>query len=226
MFAWRFINDAARKITRLKNKLTNKAGKMKILTIICLLFITGLTIFGQTDNKSTTTQTTTGTTTYVRPEAKERFKKYVDRAIGPTAFIGPAFSATFRQIRNSPEEWEKTSTGFARRFGDSVGRNIIKQTITYGLDEAFKLDSNYYKSQKKDFKSKFSNAVISSFTARNSQGKRVVGVPTIVGTYSSAIIANETWMPKRFNYKDGLRAGSISMVTRVGFNLLKEFVFK
>lgn len=187
---------------------------MKKLIILGLVLLSSLNIFAQT---------TTQPTTYVRPDAGERFKKYVNSSIGLTSFIGPVFSSTFRQIRNKPEEWEKTSSGFARRFGDSVGRNVVKQTITYGLDEKLKLDSNYYKSQKKDFKSKLSNAVLSSFTAKTPSGKRVVGAPKIIGTYSSAIIANETWMPKRFNYKDGFRDGTVSLGTNVLINLFKEF---
>ncbi len=199
---------------------------MKNLILFLLFVFTSLNVFGQTDNQQTTNTTATNATTYTRPNSKERFKKYINGTIGPTAFIGPVFSATFRQIRNNPVEWQKTSKGFARRFGDSFGRNAINQTVTYGLDEAFKLDSNYYRSKKKDFNSKFSNAVISTFTARNAKGKRVLGVPRIVGTYSSAIIANEVWMPKRFNYKDGLRDGSVNLGTRVLFNLFREFVFK
>lgn len=195
---------------------------MKNLLFISLILFSGCFIFAQTNQPQ---PTSTPTSTYVRPDAGERFKKYVKRTIGPTAFISPLVSSTYRQIRNSPEEWGGKFPGFARRLGDSVGRNVIKQTITYGLDETLKLDSNYYKSQQKDFKSKFSNAVLSSFTARNERGKRVIGVPTIVGTYSSAIIANEVWMPKKFNYKDGLKSGSISFLTRIGFNLVKEFVF-
>ena len=196
---------------------------MKKIMILGLALLASLNVFAQTNNSQTSTQSTTSATIYIRPDADERFKKYVKRTIGPTAFISPVLASTFRQIRNSPEEWGGKSKGFARRFGDSVGRNIIKQSIIYGLDEGLKLDSNYYKSPKKDFKSKASNAVLSAFTARNERGKRVIGVPTIIGTYSSAIIANEVWMPKRFDYKDGLKSGSISFVTRIGFNLIKEF---
>lgn len=200
---------------------------MKNLIILGLILLASLNIFAQTNNqsesKTTASANTTASTAYTRPDAEERFKKYLKRTIGPTAFISPVLGSTFRQIRNSPEEWGGKSAGFARRFGDSIGRNVIKQTVTYGLDEAFKLDSNYYKSPKKDFKSRLSNAFLSSFTARNERGKRVVGVPTIVGTYSSAIVANEVWMPKRFDYKDGLKSGSISFVTRIGFNLIREF---
>lgn len=192
---------------------------MKTLILIGLTLLASLNVFAQTN----TNQTATTSTTYTRPDAEERFKKYVKKTIGPTAFISPVLSSTFRQFRNSPEEWGGKSTGFARRFGDSVGRNVIKQSITYGMDEALKFDSNYYKSPKKVFKSRLSNAFLSSFTARNERGKRVIGVPTIVGTYSAAIIANEVWMPKRFDYKDGLKSGSLSFVTRIGFNLIREF---
>lgn len=189
----------------------------KYLAITIFVLVATLQMFGQT---------TTNQTTYARPEAKDRFRKYVDNTVGPTALIAPVISATFRQFRNSPEEWKKTGAGFARRFGDSFGRNLVNQTVTYGLDEALKLDSNYYLSKKPDFKSKFSNAVVSAFTARTPSGKRVIGAPKIIGTYSAAILANEVWMPKRFNYKDGLRDGSISMLTKVGFNLIREFFLK
>ncbi|HRH46649.1 MAG TPA: hypothetical protein PKY82_33705 [Pyrinomonadaceae bacterium] len=190
---------------------------MKKLVIVFVLIIASAQVFAQT---------TTNQTTYNRPDATDRFRKYLVNTVGPTALIAPVISATFRQIKNRPEEWEKTGAGFARRFGDSFGRNLINQTVTYGLDEALKLDSNYYVSKKPNFKSKFSNAVVSTFTARTPSGKRVIGAPKIIGTYSASILANEVWMPKRFNYKDGLRDGSISMLTRVGFNLIREFFLK
>lgn len=189
----------------------------KYLAITIFVLVATLQIFAQT---------TTNQTTYTRPDATDRFRKYVDNTVGPIALLAPVISGTFRQFRNSPEEWKKTGAGFARRFGDSFGRNLVNQTVTYGLDEALKLDSNYYLSKKPDFKSKFSNAVVSAFTARTPSGKRVIGAPKIIGTYSAAILAHEVWMPKRFNYKDGLRDGSISMLTKVGFNLIREFFLK
>ena len=189
----------------------------RYLTIFIFVIVISMQIFAQT---------TTNQTTYTRPEAGERFKKYVDNTVGLSALLGPAVSATFRQIKNTPPEWKKTGSGFTKRFGDSFGRNFVNQTVTYGLDEALKLDSNFYLSQKRDFKSKFSNSVVSAFTARTSSGKRTIGAPRIIGTYSGAIVANEVWMPKRFTYKDGLRDGSISLGTRVLFNLVREFILK
>lgn len=199
---------------------------MKKLITILVFLMANIYSFAQSTDSSNPTPTTPAPATYTRPDKQERFKKYVHGTIGPMALVGPMLSVTINQIRNKPREWERTPKGFAKRMGDSFGRSVISHTITYGLDEALKLDSHYYRSPKDDFKSKFSNAVISTFTARNEKGKRVPGIPALVGTYSAAIIANETWMPKRYTYKDGLKSGSISIAVKVGYNLLREFVLK
>lgn len=166
------------------------------------------------------------TSTYQRPNSKERFNNYVRNTVGPFALLGTAFSAGIGTVANEPEEWEGNIEGFGRRFASNLGERAIRQTAIYGLDEALKLDSTFYRSQKKDFGSRLGNAMISTITARNKSGKRVVGVPRIVGNYSSAIIARETWYPKRFDYKDGLRSGTISFGTEALINVFREFVFK
>lgn len=163
---------------------------------------------------------------YVRPDGKKRFYHYLDNVVGPTAFIGPVFGAGINTASNSPEEWGKTWKGFGRRFASEVGKNAIKETTTYAIDEAFKLDSNYYRSTKSGFVPRLKHAVISSVTARNKNGKVVIGFPRIAGGYAAEIIAYETWYPKRFGVKDGLREGTISIGTNALLNVFKEFVFK
>lgn len=199
---------------------------MRNLTIILLLILTNICVFAQSTTNNPSQQSPQNQTTYTRPIAKERFKRYVKGTIGPMAFAGPIFSAGYNQIRKNPDEWKRNPSGFTKRFGNSFGRNVINNTVTYGLDEALKLDSYYYYSTKKDLKSKIKNAVVSSFTARNAKGKRVLGVPRIAGAYTSAIIANEVWMPNRFSYKDGLRDGSLNLGMRVFLNIAREFIFK
>lgn len=164
--------------------------------------------------------------TYTRPNSDERFKKYLKRTFGPYALVGDVASAGFAQITDSPEEWENNSKGFGRRLASTVGKSIIKETTIYGLDEALKLDSSFYKSGSKKFNERLKNAVLSTFTARKPNGKRVVGIPRLVGTYTSSIIAAETWYPARYNYKDGLRSGTISLGVSVGINLIKEIFQK
>lgn len=164
--------------------------------------------------------------TYARPDAETRAKRYFTRMFGPYAIAGAAASAGISTWRNKPEEWEPNGRGFGKRFASNIGRGIIKHTTTYGLDEAFELDSAYYRSSKRSTGAKFKNAVLSTFTARKSNGKRIVGFPRIAGTYTANIVAAKTWYPDRYTVGDGVRMGTISLGTDVLFNLVREFVRK
>lgn len=86
---------------------------------------------------------------YTRPDAEKRFKRYVNNAIGPVALGVNALTAGITTAANRPEEWGKKWDGFGRRFASNMGKNIIKQTVIYSMDEAFKLDSGFYRSEKR-----------------------------------------------------------------------------
>ena len=177
------------------------------------------------DASTTDNSTKSSSSWYVRPDKKTRQKNYFKSMFSLTSLGRTVVSAGYHTWQNNPEEWGTHWDGFGRRVASGVGRNVIKQTTMYALDESFKLDSRFYRSQKRNFGSKVKNALISPFTARNPSGKRVFGFPRIIGTYTSAIIAAETWSPKRFNYVDGLRGGTISLGMNAAFNLVKE-IFK
>ena len=164
--------------------------------------------------------------TYVRPDRKTRQKNYFKSLFGPTALAKTVVSAGISTARNSPEEWGGQWEGFGRRVASSFGKKAIKQTTIYALDESFKLDSKFYRSQNRSFGAKVKNALVSPFTARDENGRRVFGFPRIVGTYTASIVAAETWYPKRYSYKNGLRSGTISLGLNAAFNLFKEFIKK
>jgi hypothetical protein len=145
---------------------------------------------------------------------------------GPMALGKTVLKAGWSTWRNSPEEWGDTWEGFGRRVASGMGSGVIKHTAMYGLDEALKVDSHYYRSKKKDWKSKVTNALISPVTARTVEGKRTIGIPRIAGTYTAAIISRETWYPARYDWKDGLKSGTTSLAWNAAFNLVKEFIWK
>lgn len=164
--------------------------------------------------------------TYVRPGSEKRFKRFASETFGPFALAGNAAAAGFVTLINEPEEWGKKLDGFGRRFASNLGTNVLKNTAIYGLDEALKLDSSFYRSKKRDIGSRISNAFLSTVTARKPTGKRTVGAPRLVGTYTATIIAAETWYPSRYDWKDGVRRGTISLGVDAAFNLVKEFIWK
>lgn len=175
---------------------------------------------------ATIAQSTPSSDPYTRPTAEKRFKRYVNDTVGPFAWVGVGASAAVSTIANEPEEWGKSARGFGKRVASSFGRNVIRNTAIYGMDEAFKLDSHFYRSNKKDFGSRFGNAVASTFTARTKSGKRTIGAPRIFGTYAANVIAAEAWYPPRYNWKDGMKSGTISLGVNSVFNIFREFVFK
>lgn len=166
------------------------------------------------------------TTPYVRPTKEKRFKRYLSDSFGVPAIIGSAFGAGISQISNNPPEWKRTAGGYGRRFASSYGANMIRNTISYGLNEAFRLDNRFEKSGQKNFGKRLKHVFLASYTTRTKDGSRIPDFPHFVGTYSASVIANEAWMPDRFSYKDGLRSGTISLGTRFGVNLLREFFWK
>lgn len=163
--------------------------------------------------------------TYVRPTREKRFKRYASDAFGVPALIGSTFGAGIAQIANNPPEWNRTIGGFGKRVASNYATNAIRNTISYGLSEAFKLDNRFEKSGQKSFGKRLKHVFLGSYTTRTKTGKRIPDFPHFVGTYSASVIANETWMPNRFSYKDGLRDSTISLGVRFGVNLLREFIF-
>jgi hypothetical protein len=172
------------------------------------------------------TKQTSTPTAYVRPTGKQRFNRYVESMFGKMALARTIAGAGYSTWRNSPVEWGDKWEGFGRRVASGFGKNAVKQTTIYALDSSFQLDSRFSRSPKKDFGSRLASALISPVTARDRNGKRVFGFPRVAGTYASSIIAYETWYPRRYNYKDGLKSGTISLGFNAAFNIFKEFVWK
>ena len=198
---------------------------MRILILSAVVFLAmPLFVFGQ--QPTATPSSPVNPIGYQRPDSKTRFKRYVKGMFGPTALAKRVVSSGWSTWRNSPEEWGPTWGGFGRRFVSGTGKSIIKSTTMYGLEEAFKLDSHYYKSTNRSASAKIKNALISPFVARNKNGVRVFGYPRIIGTYTGSIIAAEAWYPDRYNWKHGVRSGTISLGMSAAFNLVKEFIKK
>ena len=179
----------------------------------------------QTTQPQTTNNQTT-TTEYVFPTPKERFKRYVMSTVGPMPMVRAGFSAGLQQWRDTPEEWGQGMEGYGRRFASNMGRNFIQQTVTYGLDSALELDTGFQRSKREGFWPRLKDALVQNVTSRTKSGNRVISAPRIAGAYTAGVVATETWYPDRYNWKDGIRHGTTTLLTGFGINVLREFVIK
>lgn len=163
---------------------------------------------------------------YTRPDRRQRFKTYLNDLAGPVALGAAAGTAGLLTLRNSPKEWGDKGDGFVRRFGNVMAKNAIRRTTIYGLDEALKVDSSFYRSRDRSLAGRLRNSVFSAVTARDRKGKRVIGVPAIAGSLLSQVTASSRWYPSRYDYVHGLKGGAISLGLAAGMNLFREFVWK
>jgi hypothetical protein len=164
--------------------------------------------------------------TYTRPTEKTKIQNYFFDAFGPYPATGAVFAAGIGQAYNTPPEWEQGAEGYGKRFGSAFGIAAISTTTRYGLAEAFREDTLYYRCECKGAFPRLRHAVISTLTARRGQdGHSVFSFSALVAPYAGTLTAVYAWYPGRYNGKDALRMGNYAMLGYVGGNIALEFLY-
>jgi hypothetical protein len=163
---------------------------------------------------------------YTRPTHGTMVRNYLFDAFGPYPIIGAAVAAGMNQANNAPPDWNQGLKGYGRRFGSNFDIAVVSTTTRYGLSQAFRQDSMYYRCECRGVLPRLGHAMISTFTARRgADGHRVFSLPALVGPYVGATTAVYGWYPGRFGAKDALRLGSYNMLIYMGGNVSLEFLY-
>ncbi|MGA2920559.1 MAG: hypothetical protein ABSE28_05605 [Candidatus Sulfotelmatobacter sp.] len=163
---------------------------------------------------------------YTRPTQRTKLRNYAFDAFGPYPIAGAAFAAGVGQAYNTPPEWKQGAEGFGKRIGSDFGIAAVSTTTRYGLAQAFKEDTLYYRCECKGVIPRLRHAVISTLTARRGQdGHIVFSFPALVAPYAGSMTAVYAWYPGRYNGKDALRMGNYTMLGYVGGNSALEFLY-
>lgn len=212
-------------------------GKLRQTLLLVMVAIALITVpnrtRAQTIVPSGDTPADAGTTTslkldqtYERPTERTIASNYVFDAFGPYPISGIAISAAVGQYSNAPPEWHQGVKGYARRFGSDFGIAAIGTTTRYGLAEAFKEDTLYYRCECRGVFPRLRHAVVSTLTARRGEdGHRVFSFPALVAPYAGSMTAVYGWYPNRFGAKDAFRMGNYSMLGYIGGNVALEFFY-
>lgn len=161
---------------------------------------------------------------YVRPTARTKLNNYIFDAYGPYPIAGAAVAAGISQWSNAPPEWNQGAEGFTKRFGSDFAIAAIGTTARYGLAEAFKEDTLYYRCECSGVWPRTSHAVTSALMARRGEdGHRVFSFSALVAPYAGTMTAVYGWYPNRYGAKDAFRMGNYGLLAYVGENLALEF---
>jgi len=163
---------------------------------------------------------------YVRPTEKMKLRTFVFDAFGPYPIFGAAFVAGVNQAEGTPPEWKQGATGYGQRFGSNLAIAAVTTTTRYGLAEAFREDTVYYRCECKGIFRRFRYAMISTVTARRGvDGHRRLSFPAIIAPYAGTMTAVYGWYPARYGPKDALRMGNYNLLAFAGENLALEFIY-
>ena len=164
--------------------------------------------------------------TYTRPTEKTKLRNYLFDAFGPYPITGAAFAAGINQAYNTPPEWKLGAEGFGKRFGSDFGIAAISTTTLYGLAEAFREATLYYRCECKGVFPRLRHAVLSTLIARRGQdGHSVFSFPALIAPYAGTMTAVYAWYPSRYGAKDAFRMGNYAMLGYVGGNIAMEFLY-
>lgn len=163
---------------------------------------------------------------YERPTQRTMASNYVFDAFGPYPVSGAAIAAGINQFSNSPPEWHQGIEGYSKRFGSDLGIAAIGTSTRYGLAEALKEDTLYYRCECRGVFPRLRHAVLSTLTARRGgDGHRVFSIPALVAPYAGSMTAVYGWYPNRFDAMDGFRIGNYSLLAYMGQNVTLEFFY-
>lgn len=223
--------------TRLSSRLTEEPLKMKIRRALLLLSVAAALATLPATARSQSLSYSEGhfvtapsavsgqlAPMYVRPSRRTKFINYVFDAYGPYPITGAALAAGINQFSDAPPEWRQGVEGFSRRFGSDFAIAGVGTTARYGLAEAFKEDTLYYRCECSGVWPRTGHAVTSAFTARREgDGHRVFSVSSLVAPYAGTVTAVYGWYPERYGAKDAFRMGNYSLLAYVGENIALEF---
>jgi hypothetical protein len=159
-----------------------------------------------------------------RPLTQEqRTHLYLETMVNPLGYIKSAFSAGIDQWKNKPPEWQGAS-GYGKRYVNIVTQYSIQRTITFGLSSSLHEDNRYFNSGRKGFWSRTGYAVTSGLVARHDDGTRHISVSQLGGVAAGAFLSRSWQPPSQNSAKDGAVSFGITMLSNMGFGVVKEFI--
>ena len=163
---------------------------------------------------------------YKRPTEKMKLRTYLFDAFGPYPVAGAAIIAAVNQSENTPPEWGQEARGYGQRFGSNLAIAGVTTTTRYGLAEAFREDTVYYRCECQGVFRRLRHAMISTVTARHGEdGHRRLSFPALVAPYAGTMTAVYGWYPSRYGPEDALRMGNYNLLAFLGENVALEFIY-
>jgi len=152
-----------------------------------------------------------------------RVREYRRNAVGKRTLIGSAAGAGIAHARNSPHQWGRGPSGFAKRFGSRLGQHVAKESIQFGVAAAHHENLHYQRSRKHGTLPRMGDAVKHTFIVpkTNRRGKKTLALGRVSGNMGAGMLS-QAWQPAA-GVGAGVASGGIGLGADVGVNMAREF---
>jgi hypothetical protein len=155
---------------------------------------------------------------------RERTRIYWKSMVNPITYLKAASSAGLDQWNHKPKEWPQGAAGYGKRFANIVGQYSIQRSVTFVLSSGLHEDNRYFNSGKNGFWPRTGYALESGLLARHDDGSRHPSVSQLAGVAAGAFISRLWLPPSQHSTGDAAISFGITMVSNMGFGVVKEFL--
>jgi hypothetical protein len=163
--------------------------------------------------------------TYERPTQRTKVSNYAFDAFGPYPIAGAAFAAGINQWSNSPPEWNQGVEGFGKTIRVRLWDRGIGTTTRYGLAEAFKEDTLYYRCECRALSAAAPCSDLHVDGRRGEDGHRVFSFPALVAPYAGSMTAVYGWYPQPLRRQGCIPHGQLQHAGIYGRQHCLEFFY-
>jgi hypothetical protein len=155
---------------------------------------------------------------------RDRIRFYDRTTFSPSALVGPLAGAAWTQgVSGNPPEWGQGFAGYGRRVLSGYSRQVIANTVGFGVALATHEDPRHYLTGEHAFWKRSLYSAREAVVSHNTSGGLMPAYSRIVGAYAAGFISN-AWYPAPYsNVHSALYRGSTALASDVIWQEFKEF---
>ena len=153
----------------------------------------------------------------------ELLHKYVWSTLGLEGALDATLASGLDQWRGKPPEWDLNATGYAQRWVSEYAESAIGDSAKYAVARLFHHDPSFTRCACSGFARRLRHAVDSPFMARTRDGTRVLSAASLAGFVTGHVVSASTWYPAELGSRDGVKHAGMSLISKIGMDVLKEF---
>jgi hypothetical protein len=163
---------------------------------------------------------------YRQCTGKQQFAEYTRDTFGVRSFLAAGVRAGIEQYSTVPTGWGQDMPGYGQRYGSAFAEAAIDNTVRFGMAAVFHEDVRFLICHRCSAKDKLQNALLMEFTARHgADGHRTLSATPLIAGFSGPLIAYTAWYPPGYTPSLAAQHSALGFGTRIGFHLLREFLF-